>query len=237
MESLIGVVHAVCIGTAQPFIRPGTYSAISKTAVRSEVTVHYEGLEGDAQADVKVHGGVDKAVHLYPFEHYSKWRDFFRGPYTQFMNPGSFGENLSTLGLTEGNVCIGDILSIGTVVLEVTQTRQPCWKVSEQFGTPDLANQMQQTMRTGFYCRVLQPGRIASGHSIELSQRPHPDWPLQRILKLLYSTPLDKHELAQVLELPLVPKWRNMFERRLLTKTIEDWTPRLTGPISDERTL
>lgn len=241
MESLIGVVHAVCIGAVQPFIRPGTYSAISKRSVRSEVTVHFEGIEGDEQADTKVHGGPDKAVHIYPFEHYAKWRDLFREP-PQFMSPGAFGENLSTLGLTEGNVCIGDILSIGTVMLEVTQTRQPCWKVSEKLGISDLAHQMQQTMRTGFYCRVLQTGRIASGHCIELSKRLHPDWPLQRILQLLYFIPLDKPELEQVLELPLVPKWRSMFERRLLTKTIEDWTPRLTGPLSkgspsDERTL
>jgi MOSC domain-containing protein YiiM len=237
MESVIGVVQAVCIGTSQPFIRPGTFSAISKSAVRAEVTVHYEGLEGDEQADIKVHGGLDKAVHIYPFEHYSEWRDLYRGPHTRFMSHGSFGENLSTLGLTEDNVCIGDILSIGTVILEVTQTRQPCWKVNEKFGIPGLANQMQRLMKTGFYCRVLQPGKMASGHCVELSNRLHPDWPLQRILKLLYSTPLDIRELEQALELPLVPKWRIMFERRLFTKTIEDWTPRLTGPVNYERTL
>ncbi len=130
-----------------------------------------------------------------------------------------------------------NILSIGTVTLEVTQTRQPCWKVNEKFGIPDFANQMQSFMRTGFYCRVLQPGKMASGHCVELSKRLHPDWPLQRILKLLYLTPLDVNELEQALELPLVPKWRVMFERRLLTKTIEDWTPRLTGSVNYERTL
>lgn len=237
MENLIGVVQAVCVGKSEPFLRPGSFSAISKNAVRNETAVFFEGLEGDEQADLAIHGGVDKAVHIYPFEHYIEWRDEMRGPSTRFMSHGSFGENLSTLGLTESNICFGDELSIGSVKLEVTQTRQPCWKVSEKFGIPNLAKRMQETKRTGFYCKVLQPGMLASGHSVELTKRPYPDWPLERLLELLYFNPLEQSELEMALTLPLVQKWRVMFEKRLMTKTIEDWTPRLSGKLSYERTL
>lgn len=237
MESLIGVIQAVCVGKSEPFIRTGRYSAISKSSVRNEIAVYYEGLEGDEQADLHVHGGVDKAIHIYPFEHYTEWKDELRGPTTRFMNHGSFGENLSTLGLTEKNICLGDVLSIGSVKLEVNQTRQPCWKVNEKFGIPDLANLMQKTMRTGFYCRVLQPGLLASGHSIELTQRPYPNWPLERLLKLLYINPLDQQELEEVLTIRLVPRWKKLFEQRLSTQTIEDWTRRLSGQVTYERTL
>lgn len=237
MESLIGVIQAVCIGKSEPFIRQGTYSAISKSSVRNEIAVYDEGLEGDEQADLHVHGGVDKAVHIYPFEHYTEWRNELRGPTIRFMSHGSFGENLSTLGLTERNICLGDVLSIGSVQLKVTQTRQPCWKVNEKFGIPNLANLMQKTMRTGFYCRVLQPGLLAPGHSIELIQRPYPDWSLERLLKLLYINPLDQQELEKALTIPLVPRWKKLFEHRISTRTIEDWTPRLLGQITYERTL
>lgn len=199
--------------------------------------MRYGGLDGDEQADIRVHGGLDKAVHIYPFEHYAEWQSVFRTPNSKFMSPGSFGENLSTIGLTENNVCIGDVLSIGSVVLEVTQTRQPCWKLNAKFGIHELATQMQSTMRTGFYCRVLEPGKIASGHSIELTKRLHSEWTLSRILKLLYFNPLDIEELNGVLKLPLVPRWRAIFEKRLSTQTLEDWTPRLLGPTSNERTL
>lgn len=237
MENLIGVVQSVCIGRAKSFARPGTSSAISKNATREEVKVFYECLEGDEQADTRVHGGLDKAVHIYPFEHYAELQSIFRNQYGRFMSHGSFGENISTLGLNEDNICIGDLLSIGSAILEVTQTRQPCWKVSDKFGIPDLAEVMQQKGVTGFYCRVLKPGKIASGHSIELSKRLHPDWPLRRVLNLLYHNPLDNEELIGVLKLPLVPKWREMFERRLSTNSVEDWTARLIGPEKYEFSL
>lgn len=237
MENLIGMVQAVCIGKSQPFTRSGIYSAINKTAVRTEVEVHYEGLIGDEQADIRVHGGLDKAVHIYPFEHYAELQSMFRNQYGRFMSHGSFGENLSTLGLNEDNICVGDLLSIGSAVLEVTQTRQPCWKVNDKFGVPDLAEMMQQKRITGFYCRVLQPGKIASGHSIELSERRHPDWPLRRVLNLLYQNPLNKEELMGVLKLPLTPKWRAMFEHRLSTNSVEDWIARLIGPEKYEFSL
>ncbi|MFQ6333480.1 MOSC domain-containing protein [Methylophilus sp. 3sh_L] len=237
MENIAGIVQAICVGKPQAFLRPGTHSAILKTAVTTPVRVGFNGLDGDAQADQRLHGGRDKAVHIYPWEHYAQWLPFFSHPSARLISHGAFGENLSTTGLTELTVCIGDIWSIGSVMLEVTQPRQPCWKVNDRFGVPDLAWQMQQHKKTGFYCRVLQAGVIAAGEPITLIQRPYPEWPLQRMLALLYHHPLDQDELNSALRLPLVTKWQAMFERRLETATVEDWRARLAGPKSYEHAV
>jgi len=237
MENITGVVQAICVGTPQAFLRPGTHSAILKTPVTTPVRVGVAGLDGDMQADQRLHGGPDKAVHIYPWEHYAQWQPFFRHPAARLTSHGAFGENLSTTGLTELTVCFGDIWSSGGVMLEVTQPRQPCWKVNDRFGMPDLAWQMQQRMKTGFYCRVLQPGVIVAGDSMTLVQRPYPEWSLQRLLALLYHHPLDQDELNSALSLPLVGRWRAMFERRLENAAVEDWSARLRGPRSHEHAL
>ncbi|MDF0378653.1 MOSC domain-containing protein [Methylophilus sp. YYY-1] len=237
MKKVIGVVQAVCMGTPRALLRPGTTSAILKTAVHVPVKVGFTGLQGDEQADRRLHGGLDKAVHIYPSEHYAQWQQYTRYPSANLMSHGALGENLSTTGLSELTICMGDRLSIGSVMLEVTQTRQPCWKVNDRSGIPDLAQQMQIYRKTGFYCRVLQPGVIAAGDVITLNERPYPDWSLHRILLLLYHSPLDQNELKSALNLPLVDRWRTMFEHRLETSSVESWSARLAGPQRYEPTL
>ena len=117
-------IDALLRGKALPYSRPGTRSGIHKTPVEGHVLIGELGLEGDEQGDPRVHGGIDKAVHHYAFEHYAAWRsELGNSPILQ--QPGAFGENISTQGLTEADVCLGDRYQLGTAVLEVSQGRQP----------------------------------------------------------------------------------------------------------------
>src|SRR5690606_21570785 len=102
------------------------------------------GLEGDEQGDPRVHGGVDKAVHHYPFEHYAAWRAEL-GDLPVLAAPGAFGENLCSTGLDEDSVCLADRYALGDAVLEVSQGRQPCWKLNDRFGVRDMARRVQDS--------------------------------------------------------------------------------------------
>jgi len=226
---VIGVVKAVLTGRTAPYARPGIFSAIDKKSVIGSIKVSVEGLEGDEQGDRRFHGGIDKAVHFYPHEHYSFWRDNL-GAMPLLETPGAFGENLSTLGMTENDLCLGDQLRIGTVLFEISQTRQPCWKLNHRFGVQDMALRVQQSLRTGFYCRVLQAGILVDGDAIKLVARPYPNWTLQRFLILLYQNALDVDSLIDALDLPLVPSNRKLIENRLFSNRVEGWIGRIEEP-------
>ncbi|RBC28072.1 MOSC domain-containing protein, partial [Xanthomonas oryzae pv. oryzae] len=137
-------IDSVAIGSARDFTRPGSRSAIDKRALQGTVQVGIEGLEGDEQGDRRVHGGPDKAIHHYPRDHYAAWREEL-GPHVLLEAAGAFGENLSSAGLTEADVCLGDRFALGTAVVEVSQLRQPCWKLSDRFGVRELARRVQET--------------------------------------------------------------------------------------------
>ncbi|WAW93722.1 MOSC domain-containing protein [Xanthomonas citri pv. malvacearum] len=221
-------IDHVAIGSARDFTRPGSRSAIDKRALQGAVQVGLEGLEGDEQGDRRVHGGPDKAIHHYPRDHYAAWRDEL-GPHVLLEAAGAFGENLSSVGVTEADVCLGDRFTLGTAVVEVSQLRQPCWKLSDRFGVRELARRVQETDRTGWYYRVLQPGSVAVGDLLTLQARPHPDWPLSRLQQVLYARQVDVAVVTAVLQLPLVPSWRALFERRLQRSEVESWSKRLDG--------
>ena len=144
---------------------------------------------------------------------------------------GAFGENLSSLGLTEADVCLGDRLALGSAVVEVSQLRQPCWKLSDRFGLRDMARRVQDSGRTGWYYRVLQPGQLAAGDALTLLERPHPQWTLSRVQQVLYAREVDAEAIAAVLQLPLVPSWCALFERRLQRREVESWGARLHGAV------
>lgn len=229
MSGILGRVDAVLRGRAQPYTRPQTRSAIAKQPMDGPVSVGPEGLAGDEQGDPRVHGGRDKAVHHYPFDHYVHWRHAL-GDQPLLTCPGAFGENLSSCGITEAEVCLGDRLKIGSALFEVSQARQPCWKLNDRFGIPDMALRLQSTARTGWYYRVLEPGVLRVGDSIMLAARPYPQWSLLRLLVALYRQPLHAEALVEMLALPLPPSWRRLVEQRLARKQVEDWSPRLKGP-------
>lgn len=222
-------VDALLVGTAKPYTRPDSRSAIDKHPLPAKVWIGELGLAGDEQGDPRVHGGPDKAVHHYPFDHYPAWRGEL-GRLPRLRVPGAFGENVSTRGLDEGNVCLGDRFRLGTALLEVSQGRQPCWKLNDRFGVPDMARRVQSSGRTGWYYRVLQPGSAAAGDLLRLEARPHPDWPLRRLGALLSDRVLARESLEPALALPLVPSWRKLLERRLQQCDVEDWTRRIDGP-------
>ena len=225
-------VDALLAGKARPYTRPGSMSAIDKQPLAGTVRIGELGIAGDEQGDTRVHGGPDKAVHHYPFEHYATWRAEL-GELPVLTSPGAFGENISTRGLTEAGVCLGDRFELGTAVLEISQGRQPCWKLNDRFGVSDMARRVQATGRTGWYYRVLQPGEASAGDTLRLVARPHPDWPLARLMRLLADRVLDPAQLGAALELPLVSSWRKLVERRLASSQVEDWARRIDGPAQD----
>lgn len=226
---LLGTIQTIMIGAVVPFTRPGTYSGIHKIPCMNPVAVGLEGLDGDEQGDRRVHGGPDKAIHHYPFEHYQHWRDTF-GNNDLLNAPGAFGENISTVGVTEENICLGDIISCGTTILEVSQTRQPCWKLNDRLKTKEVAFEMQRSGKVGWYYRVLVPGLIEAGAALTLVERPNPDWTLRNVLNLLYVNPLDQDALTRFQTLKLPSSWQKLMASRISTKTIESWEKRLGGP-------
>ena len=135
-------------------------SGFHKTAVNGAVWLGYGGLRGDQQADTRHHGGVDKAVCVYAAEHFAHWQ---RLEGLHDLGPGGFGENFTTLGLLEAEVCIGDVYRVGEARVQVSQPRQPCWKLARRWRVKDLTAQVEQTGRTGFYFRVLRHGWVDSG--------------------------------------------------------------------------
>lgn len=222
-------IDAVLTGRAVDYTRPGSRSAIDKRAVEGPVRIGPEGLAGDEQGDRRVHGGPDKAIHHYPRDHYASWRGEV-GAHALLQAAGAFGENISTAGITEADVCLGDRLRLGSALVEVSQARQPCWKLSDRFGIADMARRVQDSGRSGWYYRVLETGTVQAGDTLVLVDRPHPDWPLPRLSELLYRRTLDRDELQGALALPLVPSWRKLFERRLQQGDTESWDSRLGGP-------
>jgi len=223
-----GRVLSVCTGQAAPYAR-GSRSGIDKQVRTGKVYCHTLGLVGDEQGDLRVHGGPDKAVHHYPSEHCAAWRAEL-GPHPLLDTPAAFGENLHSSGLTEADVCLGDRFRVGDALLEVSQARQPCWKLNERFGRPDMAAQVQRTGRTGWYYRVLEEGALWAGADLLLQARPYPEWPLARLIDLLYRPSLDIAELRAARVLPLPANWQRLLDRRLGSGVVESWVSRLEGP-------
>jgi MOSC domain-containing protein YiiM len=139
-------------------------TSIYKEPVPGKVRARKLNLEGDEQSDLRVHGGEQKAVYVYPSEHYEFWRAELPG---MDLPWGAFGENLSTRGLLEDEVRIGDRFRAGTAELIVTQPRMPCYKLGIRFGTPRIVRQFLRSGRTGFYVAVLKEGDISAGDTVE----------------------------------------------------------------------
>jgi MOSC domain-containing protein YiiM len=223
------VVPVVLVGPVAPLGSGGHMSGIAKAPAPAPWRIGVEGLDGDRQADRKHHGGPEKALHHYPLDHYAVWRTEL-GDMALLDAPGAFGENLSTQGWTEENVCVGDVLRFGGALLQVSQGRQPCYKLSLRFGRRDMAKRVQESGRTGWYYRVLEPGVVRQGDLLELVERRRPDWPLSRLTRLLYRDRDDRAGLAAMAALDeLAESWRALAARRLDTGKVENWSARLYG--------
>ncbi|AVH29065.1 MOSC domain-containing protein [Vibrio diabolicus] len=224
----IGVVKAVLAGKTVPYTH-GAQSAINKQVLPDRQHATELGFTSDEQGDPRFHGGIQKALHIYPSEHYPIWQQQL-GKRTIFQSAGGFGENISSEGVTESTICLKDKIRIGSTLLEVSQGRMPCWKLNVRFDQHDMARRLQDTLRTGWYFRVLEEGDIGAGDKIILCERPYPEWPLARIMGAVFTGCLDRKELTQLSELPLVESWGKLVERRLETGEVEDWEMRLVGP-------
>lgn len=185
----------------------GTWvSAFIKEPVSGPVRLDTLNLAGDQQADLDNHGGPDQAVLGYSADHYPGWRDELGCPDFSY---GAFGENFTIEGLDETTVCIGDVFETGTVTLQVTNPRGPCWKISRRHGIPDLTARVQKTSRTGWYYRVLQEGDVEAGQALTLIDRPYPVWTIARTSAALYGRKRDPETLEALFELPpLGARWR-----------------------------
>ena len=204
-------------------------SAINKRPVTIPVTTTLTGLEGDEQADLTVHGGGDKAVHHYPEDHMDFWKSTFPERAAQF-EPGCFGENISSSALTEDNLCIGDVLVIGSTRLQITQGRQPCWKLNQHLGIGSLAMMFQTTGRTGWYYRVLEPGRMVVHDQISVTDRPNPEWSVESVTKARFDQRLDPQLALEMSHLEaLSESWRRAFTKKASKRYREDTSLRLQG--------
>lgn len=204
------VVKALLMGTPVPF-RDGDYSAIAKRPVDGTVRIGWLGLEGDGVADPIHHGGWDKAIHLYPQDHYGWWRERKPG-HPLLAAPGAFGENIASHGMTEEEICLGDRFSLGSALVEVSHGRQPCWKLDHRFGSRDVLAAIIKTGRSGLYFRVLREGEAEANSRMELLDRPLPQWPIARVFRLLIGGghKAEPDAVRALAELPVLAEvWRD----------------------------
>jgi MOSC domain-containing protein YiiM len=187
-------------------------TSIWKTPVSGPVRVATLNIAGDRQSDLSVHGGADKAVYVYPSEHYDYWRRELPGVDLPW---GAFGENLTTTGLSE-EFRIGDRLKIGTAEFAVTQPRLPCYKLAARFGRADMVKKFMKSGKTGFYLSVTREGEITAGDPIELVARAENSLSVADIVRL-YSTDSENQEtLIRASQLAGLPEsWRDYFKKRL----------------------
>jgi MOSC domain-containing protein YiiM len=225
---VVGYVEQVFSGKVAPLGARGVPSGINKQPVDGAVQVTPTGLAGDEQADTRAHGGIDKAVHCYSLENYPRWQALFPH-HPMLRHPGAFGENFSVRGLDETSVCMADVWRIGTAVFQVSQGRQPCFKLNLRFNIPDMARRVQDSLWAGWYLRVLTPGVVQAGDAIELLERPFAGYPVAYVLSLIRDRATDPAILQGVLALPLPSSWRRLFQGRQQSGQVEDWSSRLEG--------
>lgn len=188
-------------------------TAIYKDSVAGHVWVRRLNLDGDGQADLRVHGGEDKAIYVYPQEHYIFWaRELGRNDFSF----GQFGENLTTEGLLEDAIFIGDIFRVGEVLVQISQPRTPCFKLGIRMGDESFIARFAAANRTGFYLRVLEEGRVAAGDAILLTERAKDSISVSGAFRLRHGTGGTRAEYEHAAQIDaLTPSWRAAFEKRL----------------------
>ncbi|MFZ1910297.1 MAG: MOSC domain-containing protein [Burkholderiales bacterium] len=188
-------------------------TSIFKAPVSGRVRVTALNIQGDRQSDLSVHGGADKAVYAYPSEHYPYWRNEL--PSMNFPW-GAFGENLTTKGLLEEEVHIGDRFRVGSAEFIVTQPRMPCFKLAIRFSRPDMVKRFLRSGRTGFYLAVVQEGDIGAGDSLDLVAEDNSHISVADVVGLYAADAANQDLLRRASELSALPEsWREYFRERL----------------------
>lgn len=203
------------VGTPRYIDDDGRFSAIWKAPVAGPVHIGYGGLAGDQQADRRAHGGPEKAVHHYAGDNYAR----IAAALPQFadaLTVGSIGENISTFGIDEATVCIGDVFRLGSAVLQVSQPRRPCWKIDARYGASGVLRYVVDSGRSGWYYRVLAEGTAASGDSFIHLERPAGAVSLLQLWECWLEHRPDPARLAAIAAAPgLTPAWVERIKRRL----------------------
>ncbi len=203
-------------------------SAIAKLQVDGELSLTEKGLVGDEQAEKKIHGGPDRALCHYPREHYAFWASEYPDQAGLFVAP-AYGENLSTEGLTEKNVFIGDIFRWGEALIQVTQPRSPCFKLNFHFGISDIATQMQNAGKTGWLYRVILAGKVETDAPLTLVSRLS-DVSVYDACAIAWHMPFDEEQYHRLLSAAgLSTSWTRTMQKRRLSNKIEDNSRRLWG--------
>jgi MOSC domain-containing protein YiiM len=181
-------------------------TSIWKSPVTGPVRVTALNLDGDAQSDLSVHGGPEKAVYAYPCEHYDDWRQELS---LETLPWGAFGENLTTSGLRERDVAIGDRIRVGSVELLVTQPRMPCFKLGIRFGRDDMVKRFLRSGRSGFYFAVVQEGTLTTGDALQIVARDRHRVTVAEIAALDTADPPDREVIRRALQVPaLAESWK-----------------------------
>ena len=215
-------IHALNVSKPKTIVFQGeeVLTGIYKVSTTEPRVVRKLNIDGDAQADLTVHGGVDKAVYAFPTEHYSYYRDVLG---QDSYDPGQFGENLTTQGMFEASVRIGDRYRVGKVILEVSQPRSPCYKFAIKMGTVEALSLCINSGKTGFYLRVLREGIIQSGDRIEVDYSNDTAPTVEEVHRLYYFDKRNIDAIAKAAQCnSLARVFRDEFEKRackLLDKT------------------
>jgi MOSC domain-containing protein YiiM len=198
-------VLSVQVGQVASLGPDGVASGFVKRSVSGPVRVGRLNLDGDAQADLRVHGGPDKAVYAYAAASYPLWAQDFP-EHAELLRPGVFGENLTIQRMAEADICVGDVHAIGAARLQVCQPRQPCFKLGLRFADNRLPRAMVRSGRSGWYYRVLEEGVLAAGDALHVVERPDPNLPLTRLVEIVYGGKASDEELALIAKSPGVAK-------------------------------
>lgn len=208
-------VISVNVGLPREVIWKGmtVHTGIFKDPVDGSVTIRELNLAGDQQADLTVHGGAEKAVYAYPSEHYEYWRR--KLPEVPF-SWGKFGENLTTEGLAEDSLCIGDRLRVGSAILMVTQPRMPCYKLALRFERDDMIKHFLTSQRSGFYFSVVEEGEAQAGSKVEIMSRDPHRVAVVDIVRLYLRQAHDPELLHRAMNVSALPQnWKTELAARV----------------------
>ncbi|MFQ6372057.1 MOSC domain-containing protein [Shewanella sp. YIC-542] len=222
--------HRICglyAGDNLQFVE-GLSSGINNKSPQPLLQVGFAGVLHDAQADGKNHGGPDRVLHHFPLQHYDDYRQ--QGLMPAAGTAPAMGENISSLGLDERQLHIGDIVALGSVRLQVTQPRSPCFKLNVQYGQAGFSKAMQDSGKCGWFYRVLQEGCIRPQDTFQLQER-RSAVSLAQAMALYFAPQYNAkgYEILLAAE-GLAADWQRNLQRRLNTGVLEDWHKRLHGP-------
>ncbi|UCV19048.1 MOSC domain-containing protein [Ferribacterium limneticum] len=216
------------IGGIRPLPESGRPTGMYKQPAGGPLELGREGFIGDEQADRRVHGGPEKAVHLYPARHYAKLAERFPEAAPQLVI-GSLGENISTAELDENDVRIGDIWRLGSAELQVCQPRNPCWKIDERFASDGMAAFIAEHRLTGWYWRVVKPGLVAPGDTLELLQAAEGSFTLAEAMQCWQA---HRPTLADLEKLAASPGIAKNWQQKIVSRV--EWlrkNPEKTSPM------